>query len=170
MINDQQVKPVKLYFAYGSNLSLAQMRERCPDSVPIAAHILPDHRLEFVGSSSQRWGVGGVATVVPQPGSKVYGALYRLTAEDEARLDLYEAVNPARPGEGKYVKNEKLLDYKGEWALLYLATAMVQGVNSPSTKYLGVIRQGYRDWGLPLDELAGITPQSPEAHAGGRNG
>ena len=36
-----------LYFAYGSNLNLGQMQNRCPDSVPVARVILKGYQLCF---------------------------------------------------------------------------------------------------------------------------
>lgn len=37
-------KPQTLYFAYGSNLSLAQMKMRCPDSIFVGMGLLQDYR------------------------------------------------------------------------------------------------------------------------------
>lgn len=147
----------RLYFAYGSNLALAQMRERCPLSTPVAPYLLPQHRLEFVGERTRRWGRGGVATVVPAAGCSVHGALYRLSADDEARLDGFEGV-AAR----QYRKDVQLLRHAGELVLLYIATLEGAQANPPNAKYLAVIRQGYADWNLPLTELDGITAYPAE--------
>lgn len=73
-----------LYFAYGSNLSLDQMRVRCPHSRYIGRARLPDYRWQI----NQR----GFANVVPEPGSFVEGLCYILTFTDEARLDRNEGV------------------------------------------------------------------------------
>jgi hypothetical protein len=141
----------RLYFAYGSNLALSQMRERCPQSVPVAPYALPHHRLEFVGECTRRWGTGGVATVIPFAGASVHGALYRLSAEDEARLDVCEGVS-----RGQYRKDVELLRCDGEPVLIYIAA--LDGIlpHPPNAKYLAVIRQGYSDWNLPLEVLAGL--------------
>ena len=80
-----------LYFAFGSNLDLDQMRSRCPQSRPLRAVWLADHRLIFCGVS-QRWGGCGVASIVPALGMRVFGRLYRLTVEDAALLDGFENV------------------------------------------------------------------------------
>ena len=77
-----------VYFAYGSNMDRAQMRERCPESSFLGWGWLNDHRLAYVGWS-ERWG-GGVATVVPRRGDRVPGFLYFVTTADLRRLDRYE--------------------------------------------------------------------------------
>ncbi len=148
----------RLYFAYGSNLSLAQMRERCPWSTPVAPFVLEHQRLEFVGERTRRWGRGGVATVIPQAGGCVHGALYHLSADDEARLDGFEGVS-----RGQYRKDVTLLRYENEPVLLYIAAGTALQANPPNAKYLDVLRQGYNDWNLPLDALAGLTTYPSEA-------
>ncbi|KAI1618883.1 hypothetical protein EDD36DRAFT_44581 [Exophiala viscosa] len=87
------------YFAFGSNLSPYQMSIRLHNdpssSVPIAIARL----------DSYAWIIceRGYANVVPLPGSNaatdantVWGVLYNMTPEDEARLDMYEGHNEAR--------------------------------------------------------------------------
>ena len=71
-----------LYFAYGSNMDLYQMNYRCPSSEVMGKVTLNDYKLAFRGH--------GFATVLPSPGDAVQGVLWRLTPEDERRLDFYE--------------------------------------------------------------------------------
>jgi gamma-glutamylcyclotransferase (GGCT)/AIG2-like uncharacterized protein YtfP len=141
-----------LYFAYGSNLSLAQMRVRCPEAIPVAAQDLPGYRLAFVGERTARWGRGGVATVVPQAGVSVHGALYRLSREDELALDGFEGV-----ATGRYRKDILRIAGHSEPTLVYLANASLDAENMPNAKYLAVIRQGFADWGLPPEVLSGLS-------------
>jgi hypothetical protein len=145
------MEPWRLYFAYGSNLSLAQMLNRCPDAQPVAPFVLRHHRLAFVGERTSRWGCGGVATVLPQTAARVCGALYRLSPGDEATLDRYEGV-----ADGHYVKELSLFTTLGESVLTYVASATAGTENQPNEKYLAVIRQGFLDWKLPVEMLAGI--------------
>lgn len=168
--NDQH-RPTRLYFAYGSNLNKVQMRaaaddaselitdeyrNRCPDSLAVAPFILTGHRLAFVGERTGRWGRGGVATVLPDAGSKVYGALYRISPADEATLDRMEGVDHTDPQSGSYYK-ATAGDYLDEPVMLYIATARHGAENPPSARYLATIRRGYEMWGLPMETLAGIT-------------
>lgn len=104
----------RLYFAYGSNLSLAQMAHRCPDSIFLGKATLDGHR----------WQVNdrGVANLVPvsQSGRKkkghggegendvvVEGLLYAISAADERRLDRFEGV-----AKGWYDKFEVVVGFE----------------------------------------------------------
>ena len=60
-----------LYFAYGSNINLDQMRYRCPDATVYGQAVLDNYDLRFRGS--------GVATVEPKEGACVYGLLWELS-------------------------------------------------------------------------------------------
>ena len=51
----------KYYLAYGSNLSMAQMAQRCPDAVYVGTAELKDYQLLFKGSQS-----GSYLTVEPR--------------------------------------------------------------------------------------------------------
>jgi Gamma-glutamyl cyclotransferase, AIG2-like len=77
-----------VYFAYGSNLHLTQMRSRCPESALLQPALLEGYRLAFRGHS-RRWG-GGAATILPAPGDTVPGLLYLLSAADLALLNGFE--------------------------------------------------------------------------------
>lgn len=77
-------KPDVLYFAYGSNLHVAQMAKRCPSSVFIGTGTL----------SGYRWQINerGVANVVPADDSSVEGLVYLVNARDVRALDRSEGV------------------------------------------------------------------------------
>ena len=60
-----------LYFAYGSNLDLEQMAQRCPDAEIVGPVRLENYELRFRGS--------GFATVAPKKGSTVHGLVWKLT-------------------------------------------------------------------------------------------
>lgn len=77
-----------LYFAYGSNMSEAQMRERCPASTLLGPARLPDHAIAFT-RHSPKWGAG-VADVVARAGEAVWGLLYQLTPVCLGELDRRE--------------------------------------------------------------------------------
>jgi cation transport regulator ChaC len=76
------------YFAYGSNLSRAQMRARCPGARYAGRTMIGGYRLAFAGYS-RTWG-GAVATLVPARGGRVPGILYELPPPCIERLDAFE--------------------------------------------------------------------------------
>lgn len=152
-----------LYFAYGSNLSTAQMRQRCPYSTPIGLGYLP----------GWRWIINerGFANIVQLPAEStaassstqredegVYGLLYLLPPEDEARLDGYEGVPWAY--EKFQVEVRWTTDESGRAlgeeqstvrALVYVDMARTTEA-APKEEYVGRMEMGIADaaenWGL----------------------
>jgi phage replication-related protein YjqB (UPF0714/DUF867 family) len=72
------------YFAYGSNLSVAQMAARCPNATDPRPATLADHD----------WLINerGVATVEPLDGAEVHGVLWQVSDHDLTVLDSAEGV------------------------------------------------------------------------------
>ena len=77
-----------LYFAYGSNLSPARMRERVPGAEAQGPARLAAFRLclDKLGADGS-----GKANLREDASQSVWGALYRLDASDWPRLDRFEA-------------------------------------------------------------------------------
>ncbi len=127
------------YFAYASNLSKQQMRERCPHSKPMFTAILPNYQVVFAGWS-RKWR-GGVASIKSFRGAKVRGAIYEVTEECLRRLDKYEA--------GYNRLKVTVFDEDGNplEAVTYIKAGQIEET-SASKEYLAIIQQGYRDWGL----------------------
>ena len=147
---DTMHTPRRLYFAFGSNLNLAAMRSRCPDSVPLRTVAVCDWSLVFRG-----W-----LDIVPAPGRRLDGAIYRVSAADEAALDEYEGVST-----GYYEQIRMPVPGTGEAAFAY---RMLDGsqIFPPPADYYGIVEQGFRDWDLPLAPLEAALEQS--CRAGGR--
>ncbi len=74
-----------LYFAYGSNLHVAQMAQRCPASIFKGKATLPAYRWQV----NER----GVANVVESKSDSVEGLLYLVNKKDERSLDRSEGVS-----------------------------------------------------------------------------
>ncbi|PHH76163.1 hypothetical protein CDD80_1757 [Ophiocordyceps camponoti-rufipedis] len=72
------------YLAYGSNLHLEQMAQRCPNSTYLGLGILADYRWQI----NQR----GYANIVAAKDHHIQGLVYEIDAADEARLDVNEGV------------------------------------------------------------------------------
>jgi phage replication-related protein YjqB (UPF0714/DUF867 family)/gamma-glutamylcyclotransferase (GGCT)/AIG2-like uncharacterized protein YtfP len=72
------------YFAYGSNLCVRQMAQRCPEATNPRRAVLADHDWLI----NQR----GVATVEPFNGTHVHGVVWQLSDHDLATLDSAEGV------------------------------------------------------------------------------
>ena len=127
------------YFAYGSNLNRKQMLERCPDSKPKLTATLPNYKLTFVGWNRQ-WR-GGIASIKPFRGEKVLGAVYEVSEQCLKRLDKYESS----------YNRLKVMVFDEDGKPFEVVTYIKSGRSEeekPSTEYLSVIQQGYRDWEL----------------------
>jgi len=130
-----------LYFAYGSNLWLNQMRDRCPGHERIGYGILRGYRWII----SQR----GYATIVASPHDEVHGMVYKLTESDECRLDGYEGVP-----EGGYRKEIVPVTLGGHSTpcLVYIDPVEAEGVAWP--EYVGRINRGISDSALSPEYVA----------------
>ncbi|HME45025.1 MAG TPA: gamma-glutamylcyclotransferase family protein [Syntrophorhabdales bacterium] len=138
-----------LYFAYGSNMDLLQMGDRCPGAVTVSRAELPSYR--FIINT------GGVATVVPDPPSTVQGLLWKISKKDERSLSRYEGVK-----HGIYKKafvRVRLPNGTTTRALIYVAADSHQGTARPG--YLEKVVSGAEGCGLPesyIDQLKRWQP------------
>ena len=126
-----------LYFAYGSNLHHFQMKRRCKDSRFIKKITLKDFSLTFRSKY-------GAADIEENKGKKVYGALYDISKSDERKLDMYEEY-PA-----VYIK--MFFKYKDQKIMTYIMPKKTKIV-VPTTSYLNIIKQGYKDCKLSMKSL-----------------
>ena len=139
-----------LNFAFGSNMDLAQMHERCPHSTLVGTAILPEWRFRITRH--------GYATVVPETGAAVHGVLWNLALPDEARLDAYEGI-----AEGLYSKLHlpvKAPDGRALMAMVYVMNDAEPG--DPMPGYLEDVMAAAKGHGFPqtyLEELAGWRPE-----------
>lgn len=162
-----------LYFAFGSNLSIGQMRERCPGCEPAGPALLRGRELGF-SYRSQNFPPGGAADVVDAEGAEVWGALYRLTADDLESLDRFEHV-----GNGGYqrVKVEVNTASGLAKALCYEVTDRLAFEIPPTPEYRRLMLEGSLENGLPdfwtafLEQrfagLDGSAASSPAGSAAG---
>uniref|UniRef100_A0A1B6KQE3 gamma-glutamylcyclotransferase n=1 Tax=Graphocephala atropunctata TaxID=36148 RepID=A0A1B6KQE3_9HEMI len=80
-----------LYFAYGSNLLMKRIHINNPSASRIGIGKLKNYRLDF-NYKSKRWG-GAAATIVPDNGSCVWGALWEIHNDNKSSLDRQEGVS-----------------------------------------------------------------------------
>ncbi len=118
-----------LYFAYGSNLNLFQMKRRCKDSKFLKRIKLKNFRLTF--RSKYR-----AADIEPKKNTMVPGALFEISKSDEKKLDLYE--------DYPTLYTKYYFTYYGKKVMTY--TMVKKSIfKYPTERYLNVIKRGYRD-------------------------
>jgi len=90
------VVAVPIYAAYGTNMHPEQMSTRAPHSPYAGTGWVHGWRLTFAGEDPS-W-EGAVATLVEDPGSRVFVVLYDVPEEDIRALDRWEGTDliPAR--------------------------------------------------------------------------
>ncbi|MDC1176522.1 gamma-glutamylcyclotransferase [Candidatus Pelagibacter sp.] len=133
-----------LYFAYGSNLNLFQMKRRCKDSIFLKKINLQDFRLTF--RSKYR-----AADIEPKKNSIVPGGLFDISKSDEKKLDVYE--------DYPILYRKFYFTYYGKKVMTY---TMVKKTlfRFPTERYLNVVKRGYKDCGLDSKYLTqGLIPR-----------
>lgn len=132
-----------LYIAYGSNLNLSQMKQRCPTARVIGTSEIKDYELVFRGSR-----YNAVATIEPCEGSRVPVLRWCIQPEDEKSLDRYEGYPHLYAKENM----ETMLNDRKVSAMVYV---MMPGheLGIPSKYYKTSIKEGYMDAGFDTDIL-----------------
>ena len=144
-----------LYFAYGSNMSRAAMRRRCPQARALGSATLEGYRF-FVGLDG--WG-----SVAPNAGDIVHGVLWQLTPRDVAALHAYELLHkglyevrhlPVRAGACRLR------------AMVYLLRR--RSVGRPRPGYVEMIAAAARGWQLPEVYIRSVERWSGSRWTGAR--
>ena len=126
-----------LYFAYGSNLNLFQMKRRCKDSVFIKKYELKGYRLNF--RSKYR-----AADIERSKNSLVPGALFEISKSDEKKLDVYE--------DYPILYKKLYFTYYNKTVMTYIMVNKTE-FRYPTERYLNVIKRGYKDCKLDTKYL-----------------
>lgn len=141
----QSENQIALYFAYGSNINMQQMKRRCPSAKPVSRGELDGYQVKFL-LHSVKWG-GGVAGIEPEPGGKVEGFVYQMSNNDLETLDTFENVKKGRYYRKKM--NISLSDGRRIRAWVYFPNPDPKGPFPPSKKYLKTVIEGARDHEFP---------------------
>jgi gamma-glutamylcyclotransferase (GGCT)/AIG2-like uncharacterized protein YtfP len=120
------------YFAYGSNMDVERLRDRCPSAVVRGIGSLAGYRLVF-NIFSMGW-KGGAANVVPDPASMVWGIAAAVSDEDLRALDRFEG----HPDHYKRVSLPVMLGSAASPMCTYVAPAEHEAV-LPSVAYMAVL-------------------------------
>ena len=123
-----------LYFAYGSNLHHRQMKKRCGDSIFLKKINLKDFKLTFRSKYK-------AADIQKKKKSIVPGALFKISKNDEKKLDVYE--------DFPTLYKKYYFRYYGKKIMTYTMVKK-SPFKFPTKRYLNIVTKGYKD--CKLDE------------------
>jgi gamma-glutamylcyclotransferase (GGCT)/AIG2-like uncharacterized protein YtfP len=140
---------VNYYFAYGSNMLLSQMKERCPDSKFVGRAYILGYKFVYDGYSKSR--NCAVANIVEVDNSIVLGGLYKISEKDLKSLDRFEGYPSSY--NRKIIK--VILDNKRE-VDGYTYFRVGEPLGLPTDEYRDLIKKGAYDCNLPEDYISGF--------------
>lgn len=136
---------MKIYFAYGSNLNLHQMKQRCPTARLLGTGKVRDYRLLFRGPTTEEC----YLTVEPKQGEYVPVAAFAVEPADVKALDIYEDV------EGGLYRIEAIsTGITGQGVLSGFWYVMNnEEKRQPTKDYWEAVVEGYHDMGFDVAML-----------------
>ena len=148
----------KFYIAYGSNLNVEQMKQRCPQSKIVGTSVINDYELLFKGSRS-----GAYLTIEKQKGAEVPVAVWEVTKADETALDFYEGY-PTFYYKKPLALTVKAYNSKATRAIDAFVYVMHEErkIDIPSKFYVKTCLDGYRHFGFDASFLKAAYSKSVE--------
>lgn len=139
-----------VYFAYGSNMLTARLRERMPSCEPIGIATLPGYELRFHKRSKDK--SGKCNAFASGNNNSVIGVLFSFDPAERAKLDQAEGV-----GSGYEHAMVTVLNQEGRRrkVLTYIATpAYIDDNLKPYGWYRDFVLAGGREHGLPPEYIS----------------
>ena len=128
-----------LYFAYGSNLNHHQMKNiRCLGSKYLKTIFLKNYKLSFCHPN--KLNKYGYANIIKKKGSKVPGAIWKITKKHEKILDQYEEFP------NSYQK--KYFFWNGKKIMFYIMNKWF--IKKPPENYIKTIKEGYKNCNIDI--------------------
>ena len=134
----------KYYIAYGSNMNLKQMAERCPTAERIGIGKVKNYELQFKGSEYNAF-----ATISEKSDQEVDVLLWKVQARDEAALDCYEGYPTFY---GKQDFEVELEDGTVVQGMAYVMDPKHK-FGYPSLQYFRTIEERYMENGIDISPL-----------------
>jgi hypothetical protein len=129
-----------LYFAYGHNTNITELKHRVPDAKLIGRAIAPNYQLIMRHYTD----------IMAKDGVKTYGVLWAVNSEGVRELNYYEGDN--RDYSHAYIE----VFYKGKLykALTFVMIPSDDKGKEPSEKYIKHVYDGYKMNNIPIDQLS----------------
>ncbi len=138
------------YFAYGSNMATARLRERMPSATPLGIATLPGQTLRFHKRSKDNSAKCNAFATAGDDGA-VIGVLFKFGPAERGKLDAAEGA-----GKGYYAKVVTVTNNKGcrRKVLTYLASPdAIDDSLKPYSWYKDHVLAGAKEHNLPPDYI-----------------
>ena len=129
-----------LYFAFGLNSDIPEMKSRAPTSKRIGRAIAPNYQLVMRNHTD----------IMAKDGQKVYGVLWAINPSDIGALNEIEGYN------FHYAHAFIEILFKGNLykAMTFVMIPSQDEGEMPSKKYIDYVYAGYKQNKIPLDQLS----------------
>jgi gamma-glutamylcyclotransferase len=144
-------RPRVRYFAYGSNMLTARLRERVPSAAAIGIGQLVGHALRWDKRSWQDGSGKCDAEATSRNDDVVWGVLFELDPEDKPALDKAEGV-----GAGYLEKTVNVLTEAGRVTAVTYCANDKDSTLRPYHWYKALVIAGAREHGLPASYRSGL--------------
>lgn len=131
------------YFAYGSNMSLARLRDRVPGAERLGQFILVGHDLRFHKQSKDGSGKCD-AFLTENPKDSIFGALFEINPFEKPALDIVEGLGYGYQQKTVTVYNNEGVSFE---AITYYAMT-IDSTLKPYSWYLNHVLIGAREIGV----------------------
>ena len=135
------------YFAYGGNTNPIHMNREYPNAEIIEIACLPDFKLIF--QSTDWYDLHTVeqsyCNIIPKENSNVYGVVYKLTQEEEQKLDTQEHV--------PYLYKKIDISVSNRNVYTYVMNTSDRTERMPTSRYYKVVSYGYTYHKLPFSQI-----------------
>ena len=141
------------YFAYGSNMSSARLRQRTPSAHAIGSASLPGHALRWHKLGRDGTGKCDIVRCAEGADEIVWGVLYEIAMAEKELLDRIEGL-----GIGYSETQVRVTTASGsEWALTYEAKPdRIDPALKPRPDYKAHVLAGAVEHGLPAHYVAAL--------------
>jgi len=145
------------YFAYGSNLVLAEIRRSCPSAARKCVVKLPGFVLTFPRKSINR--KCSVASIEAHQGGEVWGGVYEISDLERETLGRREGFRPNRDvSSNSYIQANVTVLVDGDLAEPLNVITFIANPQAhpplPSNDYKNLIIAGAREWNLSAEYIA----------------
>jgi gamma-glutamylcyclotransferase (GGCT)/AIG2-like uncharacterized protein YtfP len=133
------MKNLILYFAFGHNTNIQEMKHRAHSAKYLGRAVAPNFEMIMRNH----------ADLIEKEGSKAYGVLWSIDARDLNSLDYDEAYRV------NYTHSIIFVVFKGKLykALTYVMIPNPKETNPVDEKYIRIIQKGYRENQIPVSQL-----------------